>query len=401
MPTLFKALAETLEKVESTKKRLFTVETVAEFLKSLETVEIEPAVSMILGRAFPKWSQKTLDVSWTTLNSVLRRITQVDWNVFSESFSSTGDIGNAAKTLFEKEKVRRQTLLVQQQLSITDVRKNLEIIAATSGSGSKERKARLIEALFSRATPIEAKYLVKIFVGEMRTGFHEGLMEHAIAKAFDIPLETVQYASMALGDTGETAELAVKGKDALSKISFRVFRPVKPMLAQIADSVEEALEAHGGETAFEYKYDGARIQIHKRGDETRLFSRRLSDVTLSMPEIVKIVKANVTVNDSILEGEVVAVDSSGFPIPFQHLMRRLKRVHGIADSAERIPLKLFLFDVLYLNGNSLIGYPYVKRRQLLAETAGKIPLTKQIITRNKAMAGKFLREAVNAGHEGL
>ena len=401
MPTLFKALAETLEKVESTKKRLVTVERIAEFLKSLETGEIEPAVSMILGRAFPKWSQKTLDVSWTTLNSVLRRITQVDWNVFSESFSSTGDIGNAAKTLFEKAKVRRQTLLVQQQLSITDVRNNLEIIAATSGSGSKERKVRLIEGLFSRATPIEVKYLVKIFVGEMRTGFHEGLMEQAIAKAFDIPLETVQYASMALGDTGETAELAIKGKDALSNISFRVFRPVKPMLAQIADSVEEALEAHGGETAFEYKYDGARIQIHKRGDETRLFSRRLSDVTLSLPEIVKIVKANVTVNDSILEGEVVAVDSSGFPIPFQHLMRRLKRVHGIADSAERIPLRLFLFDVLCLNSNSLINYPYLKRRQLLAETAGKIPLTKQIITREKAMAGKFLREAVNAGHEGL
>src|SRR3972149_1242913 len=118
MPTLFKTLAETLKKVEATKKRLQTVNTISEFLTTLEADELEPAVSMILGRAFPKWSQKTLDVSWTTLNAILKRITQVDWNVFTEAFSSTGDIGSAAKVLFEKAKVKRQTQLTQKQLTI-------------------------------------------------------------------------------------------------------------------------------------------------------------------------------------------------------------------------------------------------------------------------------------------
>ena len=401
MPTLFKTLAETLEKVESTKKRLETLNIMAEFLRTAETEELEPAVSMVLGRALPKWSQKTLEVSWATLNAVLRRITQVDRGTFNQTLGNAADIGNAAKVLFEKSKVKRQTQLTQKQLTIVEVRSSLETIAGTSGSGSKERKGRLIEALFSQASPIEAKYLVKVVVGEMRTGFNEGLMEQAIAKAFDIPLAEVQKASMALGDTGEVATLAKSSRETLSEVGFKVFRPVKPMLAQIAQDLKEALEIHRAETAFEYKYDGARVQIHKRGDEVRIFSRRLTDATLSLPEIVEIIKANVKANEAILEGEVVAVDSSGFPIPFQHLMRRFKRVHGIADSAQRIPLKLFLFDALYLDGESLISYPYVKRRQILAETAGRIPLTKQVITSEKQTATKFLQEAINAGHEGL
>jgi len=211
MPTLFKSLVDVLEKVEVTKKRTLAVSIVSDFLRTLEPAELEPAVSMILGRAFPKWSQKTLDLSWRTLNTVLRRITQVDWSVFTEAFSNTGDVGSATKALFEKTRVQRQTLLVQKQLTIGDVRNTLDTIAATSGSGSKERKERLAEALFSRATPAEAKFVVKILTGEMRTGFHEGLMEQAVAKAFTIPLAAVQNASMASGDVAEAALLAKIG----------------------------------------------------------------------------------------------------------------------------------------------------------------------------------------------
>jgi DNA ligase-1 len=402
MSTLFKSLAELLEKVEATKKRLQTVRMTAEFLENLEPQELEPAVSMILGRPFPKWSQKTLDVSWATLGTILRGVTNADWDVFVEAFRNTGDIGSAAKAIFEKAKGNRQTQLLQRQLTIIEVRHSFEAIAATSGSGSKEKKERLVEALFNQATPTEAKYLVKILTGEMRTGFHEGLMEQAVAKAFDVPLATVQKASMATGDIGEVAATAnIEGIEALSKISFQMFRPVKLMMAQVADNVDEALKAHGGKTAFEYKYDGARIQIHKSKAEVRVFSRRLTDATESLPEITESVKRNVKADDVILEGEVVAVDSSGYPIPFQHLMRRFKRVHEIADTAEKIPLKLYLFDILYLNGESLIAIPYTQRRKILAENAGNIQLTKQILTNKKATANKFLQEAINAGHEGL
>ena len=291
MPTPFKALAELGEKLEATTKRLLMVDLAASFLMNVESDETEPAVSMILGRPFPRWDQRTLEVSWATLSEIIKRITGVEWDVFTEVFSKTGDIGAATKTIFENSKVRKQTALFQKLLTITEVRRNLQTIAETSGLGSRERKERLIEALLSQASPVEAKYLVKIFIGEMRTGFHEGLMEQAVSKAFQVPLRAVQEASMITGDIGEVAFIAKsEGKIGLLKIGFKVFRPVGPMLAQMADSVAQALEEHDGKTAFEYKYDGARVQIHKSGDDIKIFSRRLTDVTDSLPEIVDLAR---------------------------------------------------------------------------------------------------------------
>jgi DNA ligase-1 len=402
MTTLFKSLAELLEEVEATKKRLEIIDLAADFLRRLDAEEVEPAVSMILGRAFPKWSQKTLDVSWATLSGILQRITGVDWDVFREALTSTGDVGAAVKAVFEKTNLKKQALLLEKTLTITEVRRLLRSIAETAGSGSREKKERLIAALLSQATPVEAKYLVKIFVGEMRTGLYEGLMEQAVAKAFDVPLATVQKASMAMGDIGEVAAIAkTEGKTRLSQIGFQVFRPVKLMLAQTADDVSDALAEHGGRTAFEYKYDGARVQIHKQGSEVRVFSRSLTDVTRSLPEVVEAVKTNIKAGEAIVEGEVIAVDDGGYPIPFQHLMRRFKRVHEVRGMAEKIPVRLYLFDVLFLDGESLIAFPYVQRRKVLAENAGEIPLTTQLVTDKKDRAETFLKAALDAGHEGL
>jgi DNA ligase-1 len=402
MPTSFRLLAELCERLEATKKRLLMIDAVADFLKRLDQEEVEPAVAMILGRPFPRRSQQTLDVSWATLSGIIERMAGVERKEFWQAFSKSGDIGSATKAVLENSKTRRQAVLFERALTIVEVRRDFSAIAETSGTGSREKKERLMEALFSLASPVEAKYLVRIFIGEMRTGFHEGLMEQTVAKAFDIPLVDVQKASMVTGDVGEVASvLKAEGREGLGRIGFEVFRPVQPMLAQMADNVEEALKEHGGKTAFEYKYDGARVQIHKHGDQVRIFSRRLTDATGSLPEIVEAVITNVVAREAILEGEVVAVNSSGSPIPFQHLMRRFKRVHAIEESAEQIPLKLYLFDVLYLDGESLISFPYLKRRQKLSEIAGKILLATQIVTENVAIAKPFLGEALAAGHEGL
>jgi len=402
MPTSFKDLAKLCEKLEATKKRLLMTSLVADFLRSLETQEIAPAVSMILGRSFPKWSQQTLEVSWATLSEIIKRITKANWKVFMEAFGKTGDIGSATNIFFESSKVSKQSTLLERKLTITEVKRNLKAIAETAGSGSREKKERLTEALLSVASPLEAKYLVKIFIGEMRTGFYEGLMEQAVSKAFQIPLEIVQKACMIMGDIGEVAVIAkTQGRDGLLKIRFRVFRPVKLMLAQMANDLAEALEEHGGKAAFEYKLDGARVQIHKCGDDVRIFSRRLTDVTKSLPEIIGKVQKNVKADEVILEGEVIAVDSSGHPVPFQHLMRRFKRVHAIEDMIEKIPVKLYLFDIMYLNGESLISVPYVQRSQILAKNIGEILSAKQLVTDKVEEAEQFLEEAMEAGHEGL
>jgi DNA ligase-1 len=402
MTTLFKSLAELLEKIENTRKRLEIITLTADYLKTLDTEEVEPAISMILGNPLPKQTLKTLDLSWTTLSGILRSVTGTDWNAFTEAFRRTGDIGSATKNVFEKAKPKKQSQLLEKSLTIAETRRTLETIAETTGSGSKEKKERLLTTLLSQASPIEAKYLIKIFTGEMRTGLHEGLMEQAVAKAFDVPLVTVQKASMTLGDIGEVATTAKKeGINALSEVSFKVFRPVKLMLAQTASDVTEALAEHAGKTAFEYKYDGARVQIHKQNRIARIFSRRLTNVTQSLPETVESVQTNVQAYEAILEGEVVAVDETDTPIPFQHLMRRFKRVHGVFDIAEKIPVKLYLFDILYVNGKSLVPLPYTQRRAVLAENAGTIPLTMQLITDEGRTAEKFLQASIDAGHEGL
>jgi len=402
MPTEFRSLAELCEKLGGTTKRTLMVNYVADFLKQLQPEEVEPAVSMTLGRPFPKWDQRVLEVSWATLSAIIKRLTRVDWKDFREAFSKTGDIGDATKIVFEASKIHRQATLFEKPLTVLEVRHTFENIAEAGGYGSRERKERLVETLLGEASPLETKYFVKILIGEMRTGFHEGLMELAVSKAFDIPLEAVQKASMLTGDIGEVASIAkTSGREGILKLQFRVFRPIKPMMAQMAEDVKEALKEADSAMAFEYKLDGARIQIHKSNSDVRVFSRRLTDVTESLPEVVQLVKDEVKAQQVILDGEVIAVGEEKSPLLFQHVMRRFRRVHGIEEMTKQIPVELQLFDVIYLNGQSLIDSPYIERRKKLAETAGRIHLTNQVITKDPNEAEQFLKEALNKGHEGL
>jgi DNA ligase-1 len=402
MYTSFISLSEVLSEIEKTQSRLRMISLMANFLKILDKDELEPAISLVNGRAFPKWSQKTLEVSWVTLSEIVRRVTGSDWSIFNDAFTQTGDVGASVMALFEKRKLRRQAVLFENPLTILEVRRSLEAIAEASGSGSREKKERLIMSLLGQASALEAKYLVKVFIGEMRTGFSEGLMEQALSESFGISIEVVRRASMVLGDIGEVAFIAkTAGLDGLEQSSFQVFRPVSLMLAQVAEDVSEVLVEHGGETAFEYKYDGARVQIHKLNNKVMIFSRRLTNVTKSLPELGELVSSQVSKREIILEGEVVAVDKAGIPIAFQHLMRRFRRVRGVERSAEKIPLRLYFFDVLYVDGKSLVSLPYLSRRKLLAEVSGKIPLSTQLITDKASEAEDFLEAAMAAGHEGL
>jgi len=403
MSTEFRVLADLCEKLEATKKRLQMTELVADFLKRLSDDEVEPATSMILGRSFPKWDQRVLEVSWATLSGIIKRLTNIDWKDFRDAFNQTGDIGGATRIVFENVgKIQKQATLFEKPLTILEVRHILETIAETTGYGSREKKERLLETLLSAANPLEAKYIVKILIGEMRTGFYEGMMEQSVAKAFGISLDIVQRASMLTGDIAEVAALAkTKGKDSVLNLQFQVFRPIKPMMAQTATDVNEALKEHGGETAFEYKLDGARIQIHKSGDDVKVYSRRLTDVTDSLPEVVQLVVAQIKAHEVILEGEVIVIGEDGAPMLFQHLMRRFRRVHDIEEMTKQIPVKLYLFDLIYFDGKSLIDKPYVERRRILKEIAGSIQLTKQITTSNLRDAENFLKDAIKEGHEGL
>lgn len=402
MGTPFKELAELCEKLEKTTKRTTMANLISSFLKELKLNEIGPAVRLIIGRVFPAWSQETLEISWRTVIKIIKDLTGANNKDVSKAFSKTGDPGNMAKILMEKRKKAKQTTLLQLPLTILDVYKFFVSIAGAKGPGSKKKKESFLYGLLSRATPLEAKYIVKDILGEMRHGVSEGLMEEVIAKASGASLEQVKRVHMLLGDLGEVAYIALtKGVQGLKEIRMRLFHPIKPMLAQPVENVKEALKEHGGKTAFEYKLDGARVQIHIKNGKAAIFSRRLTNVTQSLPDVVKLILEEIKADEAVLEGEVIAIGEKNKPLPFQHLMRRFRRVKDIEKMVKEIPVQLYLFDVLYLNGKMLIDEPYLKRWESLEELCGDILLTPRIITNSPEEAQKFFEKAKSDGHEGL
>jgi DNA ligase-1 len=283
-----------------------------------------------------------------------------------------------------------------------EVKQSLDELAGVSGEGSRRRKERIIEGLLARASPVEAKFIVRMILGEMRTGFQEGLLIEAVSKAFNVSGDLVRRATMISGDVGVVAEAAFDGGEAeVGSLQLRPFRVVKPMLAAVAAGVEEALAEHGGTSTFEYKLDGARVQIHVSEGVVRIWSRRLTEVTESLPDVVQLIKTNLKVHSAILEGEVVAIGQDGRPLPFQHLMRRFRRKHDVDRIIQRVPTELYLFDLLYVDGESLIDKPYSERRRRLSELTDGLHLVENVVTSDANVAQRLLGEAIGLGHEGL
>ncbi len=349
--TLFLKLNQLSERIVATTKRLEKMDFAGTFFNQLPADELEPAALLLIGQPFPRTSQRTLDLDWSGLYQILQELLKPPSNAITDFFSETGDVGEVVRKLYLSSGRIRQATLIMTPLTIIEVYETLAEIADVKGSGSRKRKSALLRALFARADALEAKYLAKLIVGDQRIGFSEGMLESTIARIYKLPLELIRRANMLLGNIGKVALIArEEGEKGLRQVQLRPFTPLLPMLAAQAVDVEDALHQHGGKCAFEMKLDGARVQIHiqKEGttSETRIYSRRLTDVTVSLPEIVNLVEKEIDAQSCILEGEVLAIDINGRPYPFQHLMRRFRRVHDIKTLINEIPVKLFLFDVL-------------------------------------------------------
>ena len=368
--TPFSRFTETCRALESTTKRTEKVTHLIEFLKSLSANEVIPAVSFLIGRPFPESDPRVLDV--------------------------------AGQTLWKMDRKGAQASLVSKPVTILEVYDTFDKIASASGPGSRQRKENLVDALLSRLPDADAGYLIRIIFGEMRIGAVEGVVLDAIAGATRSNPELVRRAYMLLGDVGRVAELALfRGSEALREIGVTLFVPIKPMLAEMAQDVEEVFKEHGGVTGLEFKYDGARIQIHRKNDEIRIFSRRLTDVTSSLPDVTQLATQHVRSKEFLIEGEVVAMGKNGKPLPFQDLMRRFRRVHEIADMVREIPLKLFLFDIIFLEGKLLIDAPYEERWSILEGLTDANLLANRVISRDPAEAQELMEASIQAGHEGL
>jgi len=369
-PTPFSELAQLCERLASTPKRNEKKAMISSFLSHLRPDEVSPATLLIVGSIFGEQESKPLEGGYQTV---------------SKSHELVG--------------LRR---LIDRPLTVLDVRKHFEKIAESTGKGSRQRKEALLASLTNRATEIERKWIAKNIFGEMQHGVSEGLMLEAIAQTSGVGVDTVRRAHMLLGDLGETARVAMeRGKIGLESISLSVFRPVKPMLAEMAYGTEEVFEEISPPIAFEYKFDGARVQIHKSGHKVRIFSRRLSDVTDSIPEVAELIGEEVRSDRAVLDGEVIAVSTDGKPLPFQDLMRRFRRIREVEHAQEEVPVKLFLFDVLFDDQGLLIDLPYLKRWEILLRRKGSIDSAPRIVTSSKEEAERFMKASLDAGHEGL
>ena len=281
-------------------------------------------------------------------------------------------------------------------LGLAEVDAAFSAIGAVAGKGSAAARKALVGELFGRATSAEQRFLVGLLSGELRQGALEGVMTDAVARAASVPVADVRRAMMLRGSLGAVAAAALAGgSEALDAFGLEVGRPVRPMLAASATSIEEALAKIGSgvQAAVEWKLDGIRIQAHLSGGSVRLFTRTLDEITGRVPEVVATL-GKLPVRAAVLDGELIALREDGRPLPFQDTSSR-------AASAEGPPLSVFLFDALHLEGADLIDLPDWKRHAELAWAVPSELLMPRLVTDSAAQASEFFRDAVARGHEGV
>jgi DNA ligase-1 len=285
-------------------------------------------------------------------------------------------------------------------LQVHDVDRALEALAAIKGTGSAKARLEALRALLGQATPDEQSFLLKLMLGELRQGALESLILDAIAAATQVPAASVRRAQMLSGDLREVVEVAfTRGEPGLREFDLTLFRPLQPMLAEPAADPADAL-ARLGRAVFEIKLDGARVQVHRVGEQVKVYTRSLNEVTYAVPELVELVRA-LPAQELVLDGEVIALRPDGSPLPFQETMRRFGRKLDVASLQQTLPLSTFFFDCLHLDGESLLN---ATTEQRIAAMSRVVPLAHQpsrIVTSDEAEAEAFFESALGRGHEGL
>ena len=389
----FLEFARICEHLEGISGRLEMIEEVATVLPGLDETDLPIFVRFIMGRIFPDWSTRKLGVGPNLLYDAVAYVAGVKRETVVEAVNRTGDVGLAVEELLAK---KEQTSFFIQELELLDAYRGFERMAAAEGQRSQREKLRVAEGLFGNARPIEGRYLARLMLEELRIGMGEGNVRDAIARAFGVDVHLVEHAQQVINDLGEVALLARKNPEELSRVRIRPFRPVKMMLAQ-AGTIADQIAEHGT-VAVEYKYDGSRFQFHKVGERFRIYSRKLEDVTESIPDVARHLM-EATGHDVILDGEAIAV-REGRPMPFQYVIRRFRRKHEIDSMMEQIELVPQVFDILYLDGESLVDRPFSERRRYLEETLHD-HVAPQFQTGDPARAEEIYADALNLGHEGV
>jgi len=355
--TLLAELVRASAEVAATPSRLAKIRTLAACLRALAPDEVEIALPWLSGEL----RQGRLTIGYATLRSAM---------------------GDPA---------------AGPMLTVTDVDAAFERLKGLKGKGSAGQRAAELKRLFSKGTVQEQDFLLRLIVGELRQGALEGVMLEAVAAAARLAPAEVRRAATFAGGMAQVARAALQG-GGLEQFSIRLMQPVLPMLAQPAEDVASAL-ADLGTALFEWKLDGARIQVHKAGDEVRVFTRNLNDVTSRVPEVVSALKG--VASDLILDGEAIAMRGDGRPHPFQVTMRRFGRKTDDEALRGEIPLSVFFFDCLLRDAEPIVDRGARERHDILRQLLPAAIVTPSLITDDAVKANAFYEEALARGHEGL
>ncbi len=392
------SFAELCQRVEGVSGSLEKIDLVAAFLKNLDDDDLAVASGFIMGDLFSPSMDLVMGVGPSILYEAMARACGCSTERISDMLRATGDPGLVASAAVDKKKpIGFAAFIKDEPLSIKEVYQRLVAVARASGKGSQDAKVKNLQYLFSQATPLEAQYIARLAIEDMRIGIGEGGVRDAIAQAFSQDASKVERAYNLTNDIGLVAVNARKGT--LADLNVLINHPIKMMLAQVGEGISASMQELGS-AAIEWKYDGARVQIHKDGKRVRIFSRRLEDVTRSLPEIVRLAQ-EVRADKAILDGEVVAIGKDSRPLAFQEILKRFRRKYNVEKQAKETPLHLFLFDLIYLDGQSTVDLPLTRRRELLEGIADPSILADQVISDSVQRAEEIYHQALEKGHEGL
>ncbi|MDR2966912.1 MAG: ATP-dependent DNA ligase [Methanobacteriaceae archaeon] len=398
----YQELVNVYEAIAATTKRLEKTDILADFFKKVKVETLPKVVLMALGTVFPPWSEEEQGLADKLLMKAIADVVGVSITEVEDQVREQGDIGKAAEELYRK---KSQTTFFFKALEIDFVFGNLRKLAKISGDRSTSRKIAIVLELLSSASGVEAKYIARTILEELRIGIGEGTIRDAVSLAFNVDKDTIDRAHMLTNDLGLVAKVAKeKGEKGLKQLNLSPGKPVKPMLAQLSEGIDISVREMG-EAICETKYDGIRLQIHKKDDEINLFTRRLENISLAIPEMIEYIKKSFPDEDFIAEGEIIATKNNK-PISFQYILQRVRRKYNIEKAMEDVPLKLFLFDILYFK-KSMIDEPLATRRLTLEEivdtSIDQINLSEmvKVSCENIDEAQNLFNKSIAEGHEGI
>jgi len=401
----YAVIADAYEKIEATTKRLEMTDLLVGLLKNTPKDVIAKVVYLTQGKIYADFVGLEIGVAEKLAIKALARASGRRQKEIEEDLKKSGDIGETAQNFLAKKK---QTTFFQKPLTAQRVYQTLDKMAKTTGSGAVDSKMAFLAGLLSDASPKESKYIMRTVTGNLRLGIADMTVLDALAIAYGggkEARELIERAYNISSDLGRVANVvAEKGLEGIKKFQVVVFEPIRPMLAERLSSPEEILEKLGGKCVAEYKYDGERVQAHKKGSQVVLYSRRLEDISSQYPDAIELVKGQVKAKEAILEAECVAISlETGELLPFQELMHR-RRKYGIEKAMEQYPVSLFMFDALYVDGKDLTLDAYPVRREALEKAIkenDRVKAAKHIITNNAKKLEAFFEEAIENGCEGL